>query len=68
MSWEELRELPPLVNVVTAARALGVGRDKAYRMVKDGQFPARTLSLGSVTKVSTASLWELLGVERPAGR
>ncbi len=62
MSWDELRALPPLVNVVTAARALGVGRDKAYRLIKGGTFPARTLTLGGVTRVSTASLWEILGV------
>ncbi|WP_449475349.1 DNA-binding protein [Streptomyces abikoensis] len=61
MSWEELRALPPLINVVTAARALGVGRDKAYRLIKEGAFPARTVTMGGVTKVSTASLWELLG-------
>ncbi|WP_116215647.1 helix-turn-helix transcriptional regulator [Streptomyces olivoreticuli] len=61
MSWEELRALPPLVSVVTAARALGIGRTTAYRLIKEGTFPVRTLPLGGSTKVSTASLWDVLG-------
>jgi predicted DNA-binding transcriptional regulator AlpA len=62
MSLEEVLALPATVNVVTAARALGIGHNKAYELIKAGQFPVRTLSMGSTVRVPTAALWEALGV------
>ncbi|MFE0255148.1 DNA-binding protein [Streptomyces sp. NPDC059010] len=64
MGLEELLALPATVNVVTAARALGISPNKAYQLIKDGQFPVRTLLLGSTMRVPTAGLWKVLGVER----
>ncbi|MEU3051095.1 MULTISPECIES: DNA-binding protein [unclassified Streptomyces] len=64
MTMEELLSLPPAVSVATAARALGIGADKAYELIKGGEFPARTIPLGRTQKVATASLWEALGVRR----
>lgn len=63
MSVEELRGLPATVNVTTAGRALGIGRDKAYELIKKGAFPVRTLSLGDTVRVPTAELWRILGVD-----
>ncbi|TQF07638.1 helix-turn-helix domain-containing protein [Kitasatospora acidiphila] len=62
MTLSELLELPATVSVETAARALGIGRNKAMELIRDGSFPAKTLRLGGVTKIPTASLWEALGV------
>lgn len=62
MSLDEVLALPATVNVVTAARALGIGHNKAYDLIKTGQFPVRTLSMGSTVRVPTAALWEALGV------
>ncbi|MEV6946685.1 DNA-binding protein [Streptomyces sp. NPDC051172] len=62
MSVEEVRSLPAAVSVVTAARALGIGSDKAYELIRDGSFPAQTIPLGQTQKVSTASLWKALGI------
>lgn len=62
MTMAALLELPPTVNVTTAARALSIGKDTAYKLIKSGQFPVQVIALGSTSKVSTASLWELLGV------
>ncbi|MFE4870890.1 DNA-binding protein [Streptomyces sp. NPDC056682] len=62
MSVEEVMSLPAAVSVVTAARALGIGSDKAYELIKDGAFPAQTIPLGQTQKVSTASLWKALGI------
>lgn len=59
---EEVRSLPAAVNVVTAARALGIGADKAYELIKLDAFPAQTIPLGQTQKVSTASLWKVLGI------
>ena len=65
MGLEELLSLPATVNVTTAARALGISRDKAYTLIRDGEFPVATLSLGSTVRVPTAALWKALGVGGP---
>lgn len=64
MGLEELLGLPATVNVVTAARALGIGRNKAYALISSGEFPVETLTLGNQVRVPTAELWKILGVER----
>ncbi|MFJ5307425.1 helix-turn-helix domain-containing protein [Streptomyces sp. NPDC088350] len=48
---------------MTASRALGISRDKAYELIRNGTFPVRTLALGGKTRVPTAELWKALGVE-----
>jgi hypothetical protein len=63
MRLEELLALPATVNVVTAARALGISSNKAYQLIRDGQFPVATLPLGSTVRVATGALWKVLGVE-----
>ena len=63
MGLEELLALPATVNVVTAARALGISPNKAYQLIREGGFPVGTLSLGSTVRVPTAALWRALGVE-----
>ncbi|QSS95043.1 DNA-binding protein [Streptomyces sp. M54] len=67
MGVEELMALPATVNVTTAARTLGISRDKAYALVRGGCFPVRTLTLGSTIRVPTVELWKILGVERRWG-
>lgn len=67
MGLEELLALPATVNVTTAGRALGIGRDKAYQLIRAGEFPVATLPLGGTVRVPTAALWKALGVE-VAGR
>ncbi|MFJ3229885.1 DNA-binding protein [Streptomyces sp. NPDC086787] len=65
MTLDELLALPPTVNVTTAARALGIGVHKAYKLIKEGSFPVQTLSMGSTVKVPTAALWRVLEVTPP---
>lgn len=62
MTMDELLALPATVNVTTASRALGIGHNAGYQLLRNGEFPVRTLRLGSVTRVPTAALWEALGV------
>ncbi|MFE6188071.1 DNA-binding protein [Streptomyces sp. NPDC056465] len=62
MSLSEVLALPATVNVVTAARALGIGHNKAYDLIRAGTFPVRTLPLGGTVRIPTAALWEALGV------
>lgn len=64
MSREELLALPVSVDLVTAARALGMGRTKAYELVRRGEFPLPVVKLGNRQRVVTEYLLRFLGVER----
>ncbi len=44
----------------TAALALGIGRTKAYQLVRAGEWPTKVLRLGSRYRVVTADLRRLL--------
>lgn len=42
MSQDELLALPTTISVETAARAIGLGRTRAYQLARRGEFPARS--------------------------
>ena len=50
------------VDLMTAARALGLGRTKAYELAKHDRFPCRVIRIGDVYRIPTPGLLELLGV------
>ncbi len=57
------------VDLMTAARALGMGRTKAYELARRDQFPCRVIRIGDTYRIPTAGLLQLLGVsaeQRPA--
>lgn len=58
----ELDKLPTVVDLVTAGRALGIGRTKAHEMARAGTFPVRVLPLGRRYRVSTAELRDFLRI------
>jgi predicted DNA-binding transcriptional regulator AlpA len=62
LSRDQLLNLPTVVNLTTAARALGIGRTKAYELAQCRQFPCRIIRVGRSYHVPTAGLLELLGV------
>jgi excisionase family DNA binding protein len=63
MSRAELLALPAAVPLwPDAARALGVGRTRAYEWVQSGEWPTRVLRLGNLYRVPTADLLILLGI------
>lgn len=62
MTYEELMALPVSVDLMVAARALGIGRSLAYDMAKRGRFPVRVLRLGNRYRVTRADLLRVLGV------
>ena len=62
MTRAELLELPVVIDLVTAARALGIGRTRAFELVRRGEFPVPVLRVGSTWRVPTASLLETLGI------
>jgi hypothetical protein len=63
MSIEELRRLPTTVDVVTAGRAFGLGRAKAYRLAAEGTFPCKITKVGRNYRVLAANLHRALGLE-----
>ncbi|HVB46444.1 MAG TPA: DNA-binding protein [Streptosporangiaceae bacterium] len=50
------------VDLMTAARALGLGRTKAYELARRDEFPCRVIRIGDTYRIPTAGLLELLGV------
>jgi hypothetical protein len=62
MTSEELAALPVVINLETAARAVGIGRDRAYALARTGQFPVRILpGHGGRYRVSKVDLLVYLG-------
>jgi excisionase family DNA binding protein len=59
----ELLALPVVIDITTAARALGLGRSTGYELARRGEFPCRVLRIGSSYRVPTADLLRVLGIE-----
>jgi hypothetical protein len=62
LTFGELHALPTVVDLMTAARALGIGRTKAYQLAHADQFPCRIIRIGTHYNIPTADLLRLLGV------
>lgn len=62
MTHAELAKLPPVLDLLTAAQLLGVGRTCAYELVRRNEWPTPVLRLGKLIRVPKAPLLELLGV------
>ena len=59
---DDLRQLPVVVDLVTAAAVLGIVRTTAYELVRAGRWPTPILRLGNRIRVPTAALRELLSL------
>lgn len=62
----DLTKLPPTVDIVTAARILGVGWMVAYELVREGTWPTPVTQVGRKIRVPAAPLLVLLGAALPA--
>lgn len=62
MTADELRALPPALDVVTAAQVLGVGETTARDLVRRGEWPSPVLRVGRQYRIPTAPLLVLLGI------
>lgn len=62
MSTDEIRALPPVLDVPTAGRLLGLGRSAAYDLILTGAWPTPVLRLGRRLRIPTAPLLALLGL------
>ena len=61
MTIEELEGLPVVFSFETACRAISVGRNQGYRLLKQGQFPVRVTTVCGRHKVSKYDLLTYLG-------
>lgn len=62
LTLAELAELPAVTDLVTAGRALGLGRTRTYQLARTGQFPCRIIRIGRSYLVPTVELLALLGL------
>ncbi|MFD0690935.1 helix-turn-helix transcriptional regulator [Actinomadura fibrosa] len=63
MKYADLDNLPAVVDITTAARALGLSRTYAYQLAKDGTFPCKVIRIGHCYRVPTAALRALLDAD-----
>jgi len=63
MTIAELRAIDaPTMNIVDAARALGMNKNTAYELIKADRFPVPTILIGAKRRVPTQKLRDVLGV------
>ena len=68
MTHDELLALPPVVDVPTAAKVLGIGRSLSYELVRIGQWPTPVVRVRKLIKIPTAALLKLVDGEQPAAQ
>lgn len=63
VTFAEIAQLPVMVDLLTAARVLGIGRTTAYTLAREGEFPCPVVRVGGAYKVPVLGLVRLLGIE-----
>jgi hypothetical protein len=69
LSRAELLALPPVINLVTLGRALGLSEPTVRERARRNEFDAlgiRVLRLGAQYRVPTADVLRFLGIDGPA--
>lgn len=68
LTEREVRMLPPLVDLPTAARALSLGRANAYALAAAEAFPVPVLRISARTlRIRSSDLRAFLGLAPDAG-
>jgi len=55
-------QLPPVIDLLTAASLLGIGRTSAYELVRTNRWPTPVIRVGKLIRVPSAPLLELVGL------
>lgn len=63
LTFREIFNLPVSVDLRTAARAFGMCRGTAYRLIALDAFPCETVRVGGRHRVLTVDLLRALGIE-----
>jgi len=64
MSRGEVLALPAVVDLITAGKALGIGRTRAFELARRGEYPVPVLRVGVTYRVPTEPLLQLLGLAK----
>lgn len=59
---DEVISWPVTVDVPTAGKCWGLGRDTSYDLARTGEFPVPVLRLGRSLRVTRASVLSALGI------
>lgn len=59
---EQIKGWGATTDVVTAGKAFGIGRNRAYELAKDGNFPVRVIPVGRNYRVVVAEILAILDV------
>jgi hypothetical protein len=62
MNRSEIDALPAVVDVRTAARVMGLSRNRAYELVRSNEWPTPVFRLGKLIRIPTAPMLEMLGL------
>ena len=65
LTLAEIADLPAVTDLLTAGRALGLGRTKAYELARSGHFPCPVIRVGRTWLVPVAGLLAILGLPVP---
>jgi excisionase family DNA binding protein len=68
MTREEVLALPVTVDLLTTARALGIGRSTAYELARRGEYPLRLYRVGQRYRATRADLLAALNIDDPSAR
>lgn len=63
MTTVDTAHLPPVIDLVTAASILGVGRTAAYELVRSDRWPTPVIRVGKLIRIPSAPLLELVGLQ-----
>ena len=63
LTFTEVFDLPVAIDLRTAARALGICTQTAYRLIRRGVFPCPVVRVGGRFRVPTTPLLRVLGIE-----
>ncbi|MFE7930767.1 DNA-binding protein [Streptomyces sp. NPDC057456] len=67
LTADEVLALPPVVDLVTAGRAFGIGRSSSYLAARNGTFPVPVLRINASIRVVTAEILRALQLGPSAG-
>ena len=65
MTLAEVMALPAMTDLVSAGKALGMGRTRSYEIAQAGMFPCRVVRVGRIYTVPTVGLLAVLGITVP---
>jgi hypothetical protein len=63
MTREEVLALPVTVDLLTTAKALGIGRSMAYELAQRGEYPLPLYRVGQRYRATRADLLATLGIQ-----